>query len=60
MRENVDLNKMVCCPVTASALSGTMSHRSTASEREPPEHCVQLSLCEMPVRDYLLGSLEQL
>jgi hypothetical protein len=61
MRESVGLNKPVYCPVTASASSGTMKHRRAASEREPPGHCVQLRLCEMPLslREHLLGSLEQ-
>ncbi len=47
--------------MTASALSGTMKHRRAASEREPPGHCVQLRLCEipLPLREHLLGSLEQ-
>jgi hypothetical protein len=48
--------------MTASASSGTMKHRRTASEREPPGHYVQLRLCEMflSLRGDLLGSLEQL
>jgi hypothetical protein len=58
----VGLNKTVCCHVTASASSETMKHRrAAASEREPPGHCVQLRLCEIPLspREHLLGSLEQ-
>ncbi len=60
-RENVGLNKPVYSLVTASASSGTMKHRRAASEREPPGHCVQLRLCEMPLslRENLPGSLEQ-
>ena len=60
-RESVGLNKTVYCLVTAAALSGTMKHRRAASEREPPGHCVQLRLCEVPLslREHLLGSLEQ-
>jgi hypothetical protein len=60
-RNGVGLNKTVYCRVTASALSGTMKHHQTASEREPPGHCVQLRFCEipLPLRGYLLGSLEQ-
>jgi len=60
-RHGVGLNKTVYCRVTASALSGTMKHRRAASEREPPGHCVQLRLCEipLPLRELLLGSLEQ-
>jgi hypothetical protein len=59
--EGVGLNKTVYCRVTASASSGTMEHRQAASEREPPGHCVQLRLCEMPLslREHLLGSPEQ-
>jgi hypothetical protein len=47
--------------MTASVSTGTMKHRRAASEREPPGHCVQLRLCEMPLslRERLLGSLEQ-
>jgi hypothetical protein len=47
--------------VTASASSGTMKHRRAASEREPPGHCVQLRLCELPLslRERFPGSLEQ-
>jgi hypothetical protein len=61
-RNSVGLNKTVDRQVTGSALSGTMKHRRAASEREPPGHCVQLSLCEIPlrVREHFLGSLEQL
>jgi hypothetical protein len=60
-RNCVRLNKTVYCHVTASASSGTMKHRRAASEREPPGHCVQLRLCEMPLslRERLPGSLEQ-
>jgi hypothetical protein len=60
-RNCVGLNKTVCCHATASASSGTMKHGRAASEREPPEHCVRLRLCEMPLslRENLLGSLEQ-
>ena len=61
MRESVGLNKTVYGRMTASALSGTMHHGRAASEREPPGHCVQLRLCEIPLalREHLLGSLEQ-
>jgi hypothetical protein len=47
--------------MTASAASGTMKHRRAASERELPEHCAQLRLCEilLPLREHFLGSLEQ-
>ena len=48
-RNGVGLNKTVYCLVTASALSGTMKHRRAALEREPPGHCVQLRLCEIPL-----------
>jgi hypothetical protein len=60
-RNGVGLNKMVYCRVNASALSGTMKHRRAAWEREPPGHCVQLRLCEIPLslREHFLGSLEQ-
>jgi len=60
-RNGVGLNKTVYCRMTASASNETMKHRRAASEREPPGHCVQLRLCEipLPLRDYLLGSLEQ-
>ncbi len=60
-RNGVGLNKTVYCRVTASALSGTMKHRRAAPEREPPGHCVQLRLREVPLslREHLLGSLEQ-
>jgi hypothetical protein len=60
-RNGVGLNKTVYRRVTASASSGTMKHRRAASEREPPGHCVQLHLREMPLslREHLLGSLEQ-
>jgi len=60
-RNGVGLNKKVYCRVTASALSGTTKHRRAASEREPPGHCEQLPLCEipLPLREHLLGSLEQ-
>jgi hypothetical protein len=61
MRNSVGLNKTVYCRMTASVSTGTMKHRRAASEREPPGHCVQLRLCEMPLslRERLLGSLEQ-
>jgi len=38
-----------------------MKHRRAASEREPPGHCVQVRLCEIPLslRERFLGSLEQ-
>jgi hypothetical protein len=57
----VGLNKTIYCRVTASASSGTMKHRPTASERERPGHYVQLHLREMPLslREHLPGSLEQ-
>jgi len=60
-RNGVGLNKTVYCRVTASALSGTMKHRRVASDREPPGHCVQLRLREIPLslREHFLGSLEQ-
>jgi hypothetical protein len=60
-RESAGLNKTVYCLVTASASSGMMKRRRAASEREPPGHCVQLRLCEipLPLREHLLGSLEQ-
>jgi hypothetical protein len=60
-RKGVGVNKTVYCRVTASALSGTTKHRQAASGREPPGHCVQLRLCEipLPLREHLLGSLEQ-
>jgi hypothetical protein len=65
-RKSVDLNKPVYWRAIASASSGTMKHHQAASEpespgREQPGHCVRLRLCEMalPLRDYLLGSLEQ-
>jgi hypothetical protein len=60
-KENVGLNKTVYRRMTASASSGTMKHRRAASERELPEHCAQLRLCEilLPLREHFLGSLEQ-
>lgn len=38
-----------------------MKHRLAASEREPPGHCVQLRLREVPLSlsERLPGSLEQ-
>jgi len=47
--------------MTAWASSGMMKRRRAASEHEPPGHCAQLALREMPLslREQLLGSLEQ-
>src|SRR4030095_2035431 len=60
-RESVGLNKTVYCRMIASASSGTMKHRRAALEREPPGHCVQLRLSEIPLslREPLLDLLEQ-
>ena len=61
-RNGVGLNKTLYCLVTASALSGKMKHRRSASERESPGRCVQLFLYEkfLSLREDLPGLLEQL
>ena len=61
-RNGVGLNKTVYCRVTASASNGTMKHRRSASEREPPGRSVQLPLYEkfLSLREDLPGLLEQL
>ncbi len=48
-RNSVGLNKAVYCRVLASASSGRMKNRRPASERERPEHYVQLRVREIPL-----------